>query len=183
MPATLPDAARGQVEPLPGAYRAVDHPDVGDLFPADPALDLEHPARRRGVRLPVGGRQQGLDPVHEVTHAGSGDRRAGVHRVQDPGSGLFRQRRTQLVGGPGQPLDVGREQRVIVLGQRRRLPVAEGRVLPVVGPEAGGTAARLGHRAHGQHVRRQPRADRGQDRAGIRAHPVHLVDEQQGRHV
>ena len=60
--------------------------------------------------------------MHELTNAGSGDRRAGVHRVQDPGSGLFRQRRTQLVGGPGPPLDVGREQRVIVLGQRRRLP-------------------------------------------------------------
>ena len=50
MPATFPTRPAGQVEPLPRAYRAVDHPDVSDLLPAAPALDLEHPARRRGVR-------------------------------------------------------------------------------------------------------------------------------------
>src|SRR5918994_1534132 len=141
----LPGPACRQVEPLPRTYRAVDHPDVGNLLPAGPALDLEYPTRRRSVRVPVGVRQQRLNPAHEVGDAGACHRRAGEHWVHDTGPGLFRQRRAPLTGGAKPPLDISREQLVVVLGQRRRLPVAEGGVMSVVGPEAGGAASRVGH--------------------------------------
>ena len=96
-PATLPSAAVGQVEPLPGADRAGEHPDVGDLLPGRAALDLEHPARRLAVRVrPSAAGSRVADPGHQLGDAGPGGRRAGVHRVQHAGPGLGGELRPQL---------------------------------------------------------------------------------------
>ena len=47
-PVDLAGPPARQVEPLAGPHRAAEHPDVGDLLPGRPALDLEHPPGRLG---------------------------------------------------------------------------------------------------------------------------------------
>ena len=180
----LPGSALRQIEPLARTYGPVDHPDVRELLAACAALDLEDPACRRRIGPAVGGRQQGLDAAHQLGDAGPRAGRAGEHRMQVACPGLRHQGRLPLLGGAGSVLDVARQQGLIVLGQRGRLAVGERGVVAVLGrAEDRRSGPEIGDRTHQQDVRRQSCSDGRHHRGRIGAHPVDLVDEQQGRHA
>ena len=173
--AVLEHVDRGDLvvaQPLARAQRARAHADVGDLLPRLAALDLEHGGAQRAVGVRARGRQQLAHAGDQRVDAGARDRRAEVHRVHERLRGLRRQLAPQprvrdLV------LDVGGEERVVVVGQHvgLREPRLERRV----------ARADAAHPAHRHDRGRQPLGDLVQHRLLARAGAIDLVDEQQRR--
>ncbi len=87
----LPLATAAEPDPVPHAYGAGKHADVGDLLTGRAALDLENPAGNRAATVPLGGRQEFGDAVHQRIHARSGERRPEKRRVHAAPPGLRRE--------------------------------------------------------------------------------------------
>ncbi len=131
----------------------------------------------------LGTGEQAPDPGDQLGDAGTGGGRPGEDRVQVARPGLLGDQRHQLVRRTVLAVDVRREQRVVVLGQRDRLPFAEGAVVVGVRREGGGPRPEPGRDAHRQDRRREPGPDGVEHRVDVGADPVDLVDEQQRRHA
>jgi hypothetical protein len=168
-------------EPVPHPHGSREHPRVGDLLPRRAPLDLEHPARDRAAGVASGGRQQLGDGGGQRLHPGAGDRRAEVHRVDQPPADLRRQLGSEPpVRDRRRVVEVGGQQRVVVVGEQLGQPGREPLVGGAVGDEPGAAGARVAGRAHRHHRRGQLPGDLAQDPGGLRAAAVELVHEQEG---
>ena len=158
-PGDAPVAAWAVGHLLPGAQRPGEHPDVGDLLAGRPALDLEDGPCGRGAGVAARGRQELCQPGRQAVQARPGDSRAEVDRVHEGPARL----RGELRAQPGvrqRPIviEVGSEQRIVVVGQRVGETRGEARRQPAR------TAARS-RRACRDHPRcpsRRPPASAGQ---------------------
>jgi hypothetical protein len=172
----------GEPQALARAQRAREHAHVGELLAARPAFHLEHGARGRAVDVAVGGGQQGADPGRQRLDARAGDGRAEVDGMHSCPPGLGGERAPQVLVGDGRlAVDVGGEERIVVVDENLRQARREARIAVGVGDEAGAAGPETGCRAHGHDGRRELLGDRVEDALAVRAGAVDLVDEEQRR--
>jgi hypothetical protein len=173
-----PLGAVGEPHAVAHAQRAREQAHVGDRLAGGAALDLEHGALRRPVRVPGRCREQLADAAGQRIHAGAGHRRAEEHGVHERPRGLRGQLAAQPPLRERRPVvDDGREQRVVVVGEHvdeagRRLRERVERGLP---------RADARHGAHRHDRRREPLRDGAQHAGLLRARAVDLVDEDERR--
>ena len=101
--------------------------------------------------------------------------------MQEAGRGLGGDRARQEADRAAPPLDVRREQVVVVLGERHGLPIAEAAVVRSVRRVPGGSAPGPVDDTHRQDVGAEAAGDGVQDGVHVGAGAVDLVDEQERR--
>ena len=141
-----------------------EHPDIGELFAARAALDLEHGAAGRTFDIADRGRQQLDEGREQRLDAGPGDGRAHEYRVDEAGAALPLQCAVQAVMGQAAVVDIGGQHGLVMLGQPLGEPLAKASIVGTERDEGGGSGAEPLPHAHRHDIGRQPPGDR-------RAHP------------
>ena len=106
------------MEPVADSQLSREQPDVGDLLPRRPTLDLEHGCGELAVDVALDRGEEPRDPVQHGIHAGARDRGAEEHRMDQRATDLPPQLALESVGGQGRPVHVGREDLFVVLGEQ-----------------------------------------------------------------
>ena len=156
-----------------------EHPDIGELFAARAALDLEHGAAGRTFDIADRGRQQLDEGREQRLDAGPGDGRAHEYRVDEAGAALPLQCAVQAVMGQAAVVDIGGQHGLVMLGQPLGEPLAKASIVGTERDEGGGSGAEPLPHAHRHDIGRQPPGDRRQHPVGVGAGPIELVDEDQ----
>jgi hypothetical protein len=176
--------AAGQPHPVARVQRARPHAHVGDPLAGRAAVHLEHGPRRRARGVTACDGQQLRDRRLERVHAGARPRRPEEDRVHARGARLGDEGCPDALDRDrGLLVEVGGEQRVVVVGQELGQVGREPRVTGRVGHERGRGGAGGVDRADRHHVGRQPFADAIEHGGGARAPAIDLVDEEQRRHA
>ena len=175
----LPSGA--ERHPVADRDRAGEHPHERHLLPGRTTVHLEHQAGHRAIRVAAAGRQQRAQASHQRGHAGAGDGRPEVDRMDRRASHLRAEFAAQVPCCEAGAVHDGGEHPIAALGELLSELGTECGIAVLVRHKARNARAFIDGPAHRDDGRGEPGRDLRQHAGGVGAPAVDLVHENQGR--